>query len=85
MSGAGPNGEGLPVTPPRHNYPLPTNIVTEDGRCWPELFTAGVWIDVLQVLRQHGYPEPTGADLVDLQMALWEFLYGRLKEDDAAG
>ena len=39
-------------------------------------FTAGLLSDMRDVLRKHGYPEiATGRDALDLQMALWRFLY----------
>jgi hypothetical protein len=44
-------------------------------------FTLGLAIDVAQVLQQHGYPEITnGLDFVDLQQALYRFLYTGPKE-----
>lgn len=52
-------------------YPLPAP--TDDPR-----FTMGLLIDVVKVLEQHGYPQIThGLDLVDLQQALFSFLYRR--------
>jgi hypothetical protein len=51
------------------SYPLPR--VDHDPR-----FTVGVSIDVAGVLVKHGYPEITsGADLRELQQALFRFLY----------
>ncbi|MFJ8857058.1 hypothetical protein ACIRD8_01355 [Streptomyces sp. NPDC102451] len=38
-------------------------------------FTRGLSIDVADVLVRHGYPEPTGLDWVELQLALFRFLY----------
>ncbi|MDI3408852.1 hypothetical protein [Streptomyces cavernicola] len=40
-------------------------------------FTVGLLHDVRTVLEDHGYPEiSNGLDLLDLQMALYGFLYG---------
>lgn len=40
-------------------------------------FTLGLALDVAEVLHQHGYPQITcGADVVELQQALFRFLYG---------
>ncbi len=40
-------------------------------------FTFGLALDVAKVLHEHGYPEITGGlDFVDLQQALFGFLYG---------
>jgi hypothetical protein len=50
-------------------YPLPRPAA--DDR-----FTFGLLIDVLDVLETHGYPRPAaGGDLVELQLALFRFLY----------
>jgi hypothetical protein len=50
-------------------YPLPAD---DDPR-----FTIGLTIDVAKVLEQRGYPPVrTGRDLVELQQALYGFLYG---------
>lgn len=39
-------------------------------------FTLGLALDVAAVLEQHGYPPVrAGLDLVDLQQALYRFLY----------
>ncbi|MYR71310.1 MULTISPECIES: hypothetical protein [unclassified Streptomyces] len=40
-------------------------------------FTRGLSIDVADVLVQHGYPELAGLDWVELQLALFRFLYGK--------
>lgn len=41
-------------------------------------FTRGLTLDVAEVLQRHGYPPITaGGDFVELQMVLFEFLYGR--------
>lgn len=40
-------------------------------------FTLGLALDVAEVLHQHGYPQITaGGDLLELQQALFGFLYG---------
>jgi hypothetical protein len=50
-------------------YPLPRPDA--DPR-----FTFGLLIDVLDVLETHGYPRPAaGGDLIELQQALFRFLY----------
>ena len=57
--------------------------MTGDGRAYPlpaadgdPRFTFGLVIDVAEVLEQHGYPSPqSGRDLVELQQALYRFLY----------
>ncbi|MFJ8929316.1 hypothetical protein ACIRLA_22325 [Streptomyces sp. NPDC102364] len=39
-------------------------------------FTLGLTLDVANVLVEHGYPKVTaGLDFVDLQQALYRFLY----------
>ncbi|MFF7308110.1 hypothetical protein [Streptomyces sp. NPDC008137] len=44
-------------------------------------FTLGLAFDVKKVLEQHGYPEITnGLDFIDLQQALYQFLYTGPKE-----
>ncbi|MEV5944492.1 hypothetical protein [Streptomyces sp. NPDC051994] len=41
-------------------------------------FTLGLALDVAEVMHQHGYPQITsGVDMVELQQALFGFLYGR--------
>jgi hypothetical protein len=51
-------------------YPI-TPVPAEDPR-----FTLGLAIDVAAVLEAHGYPKITaGLDFVDLQQALYRFLY----------
>jgi hypothetical protein len=54
-------------------YPLPA--VDDD----PPRFTVGLVLDVARVLAEHGYPPvaAAGADLVELQQALFRFLYVR--------
>ena len=50
-------------------FPLPP--ADDDAR-----FTFGLILDVRDVLTQHGYPQMTsGDDLVELQQALFRFLY----------
>ena len=49
-------------------YPLPP--VEEDPR-----FTIGLSLDVAAVLVDHGFPPVHGLDLVELQQALYGFLY----------
>lgn len=51
-------------------YPLPAQ--PDDPR-----FSFGLVLDVANVLAIHGYPKPTsGRDLVELQQALFRFIYG---------
>ena len=50
------------------NYPLPRP--DDDPR-----FTLGLATDLRDVLTKHGYPDMTGMDLVNLQQALFSFLY----------
>lgn len=50
-------------------YPMPAP--EDDPR-----FTFGLMLEVARVLEEHGYPKITnGLDLVELQGALWRFLY----------
>lgn len=53
------------------NYPRP--VTDSDPR-----FTFGLILDVADVLTRHGYPplSDDGMDHVDLQQALFRFLYG---------
>lgn len=61
--------------PTERAYPLPRP--DDDPR-----FTMGLLIDVCDVLTKHGYVRPShGLDLVDLQSALFEFLYGKAQFD----
>jgi hypothetical protein len=58
-------------TPPagaERAYPLPQPA--EDAR-----FTFGLLYDVAHVLIEHGYPQMTGRDLVELQQALFTLIY----------
>lgn len=52
----------------KRNYPLPRP--SHDPR-----FTSGLAGDLADVLKRHGYPQFTGADLMELQTALFVFLY----------
>ncbi len=57
------------MTGPTRNYPLPQP--DDDAR-----FTFGLTLDVAAVLEKHGYPAvAAGADLRELQAALFRFLY----------
>jgi hypothetical protein len=60
-------------------FPLPMPGSGDDSR-----FTFGLLVDVRSVLVDHGYPaaDMTGLDLVELQHALFRFLYRR---EDATG
>lgn len=54
-------------------YPLPRPA--DDPR-----FNMGLMIDVARVLEEHGYPKITaGRDIVELQMALFGFIYEEAK------
>ncbi len=66
--------EELRRSHPGRNYPVPADIEV-DGVSYSRMFTAGVWIDVVEVLKRHGFPQPTGMDIVDLQMALYDFVF----------
>lgn len=58
-----------PLGPAPRSYPLPRQ--PDDPR-----FSSGLIIDVAEVLAAHGYPKLTsGGDLVELQQALFRFLY----------
>lgn len=52
------------------NYPL-----IEPGGLAAQ-FTAGLVADVADLLVRHGFPAPSGADLLELQQALHDFIYG---------
>lgn len=54
-----------------HERAYPATRDGNDGR-----FTIGLVIDVVSVLQLHGYPPPKGLDYVELQDALFTFLYG---------
>lgn len=51
-------------------YPMPAP--DKDPR-----FTLGLLYDAAKMLEAHGYPMPTAADLVELQVVLIGFLYAR--------
>ncbi|MEV8510822.1 hypothetical protein [Dactylosporangium sp. NPDC051484] len=56
-------------------------VKPQDGDGDPR-FTFGLVLDVAKVLAAHGYPDLSnpavarGGDLVDLQLALYRFIYG---------
>lgn len=55
--------------PKERAYPLPRP--DDDAR-----FTLGLTLDVAKVLEEHGYPPVVaGADFVELQSALFRFIY----------
>ncbi|MFF3096228.1 hypothetical protein [Streptomyces cyaneofuscatus] len=57
--------------PAERSYPI-TPRPEDDAR-----FTAGLALDVADVLTRHGYPRPaSGPDWVELKLALFRFLYG---------
>jgi hypothetical protein len=66
---------------PERNYPLPRPTVVAAGGADDQRFTVGLTIDVAQVLTDRGYPPMTGRDLIELQQALFGFLY----RDNLAG
>jgi len=57
-------------------YPVPVEAPADDSR-----FTFGLVLDVARVLAAHGYPPMTGqydgkgADLIELQQALYGLIY----------
>lgn len=53
---------------PDRLYPMPAP--DDDPR-----FNFGLLYDTAKTLEAHGYPAPTGDDLVELQQALLRFLY----------
>lgn len=57
-------------------YPAGYPVDGKDSR-----FTFGLFHDVARVLESHGYPELTGADYVELQQALFRFLYDTTQEE----
>ncbi len=67
-----PREAELPVPAAAHTqrrYPLPRP--TEDPR-----FTIGLALEVADLLARHGYPRPEGGqDIIELQQALFRFLY----------
>jgi hypothetical protein len=56
--------EAMP--PPAYPLPLPA----DDPR-----FTHGLFHDIAEALQHHGFPRPTGADRVNLMIALHQFIY----------
>lgn len=58
-------------------YPLPRPA---EGGSDPR-FTLGLLVDVTAVLVDHGYPPLTAMDAVELQVALFRFLYRGRGED----
>lgn len=61
---------------PDRVYPVPPADGDTDHR-----FSFGLLIDVARVLQNHGYPPISkGRDLVELQLALFRFLYGSASE-----
>lgn len=61
--------------PTAYNFPVPK----EEG---DKRLTFGLVLDVAEVFQRHGYPDVTGMDHVDLQSALFRFLYGPRSEID---
>lgn len=59
----------LPTPTRAYPVPMPRNG-DEDPR-----FSMGLLYDVLRVIEDHGYPEMTGRDMVDLQQVLFCFIY----------
>lgn len=57
--------------PSKSKYPLPTPPESNGDR----RFTLGLVVDVRSALLAHNYPEFTGTDLVELELALFRFLY----------
>jgi hypothetical protein len=55
--------------PTAYNFPLPQDDA--DKR-----MTFGLVLEVAEVLKRHGFPDITAMDHVDLQMAVFRFLYG---------
>ncbi|MGW4826672.1 hypothetical protein ACWEOG_03750 [Amycolatopsis japonica] len=70
-----PGDAAPPAAEPARNYPLTPEA--SDTR-----FTFGLGLDVAAVLTAHGYPPLAGgADHVDLQQALFSFLYRSSRKD----
>ena len=67
----------MTVQAPERVYP----VTPMDGDADPR-FTFGLLIDVVRLIEAHGYPSITGRDAIELQLALFRFLYGG---SDAAG
>lgn len=56
---------------PQPVYPVQPQDGDDDSR-----FTHGLLFDVARVIESHGYPKvATGRDLLELQQALYRFLY----------
>jgi hypothetical protein len=77
--------QGIPLTAdlvaagPERRYPISPRPA-EDPR-----FTLGLALDVAKVLHEHGYPNVTsGRDFLELQQALFGFLYVGPDEGDAS-
>ncbi len=69
------------TTAEARRYPLPRPTSGEDPR-----FTFGMFMDVAEVLERHGYPPiTTGRDLLELQMALFRYLYAAESADAVGG
>ncbi|MFF4751770.1 DUF6284 family protein [Streptomyces sp. NPDC002514] len=59
------------VTARARRYPLPPPAAGDDPR-----FSFGLLVDVTKVLEEHAYPPVTaGRDLLELQLALFRYLY----------
>ncbi|KFU82924.1 hypothetical protein SAMN04489729_4246 [Amycolatopsis lurida] len=70
-----PDSGGPPAADHVRNYPV--TVTGTDTR-----FTFGLVLDVANVLTAHGYPPLAGgADHVDLQQALFGFLYRSSRKD----
>jgi hypothetical protein len=52
------------------NYPIGITDVENDPR-----FTVGLIFDVIDVLEQHGFPRPVGADYAQVHAGLFRLLY----------
>lgn len=61
-------------------FPLPRPASGEDAR-----FTFGLLFDIRAVLVDHGYPDMTGLDLVELRQALFRVLYDPTTDDHRTG
>lgn len=65
-----PREEASTAAPAARQYPI--NPAPDDD----PRFTRGLALDVAKALQEHGYPEiSNGLDFVDLQQALYRFLY----------
>ena len=71
--------ENATVTAPERVYPM--KAPADDPR-----FNMGLLIDVIKVLTERGYPKVEhGQDLVELQQALFNFLYAAPTCEDCGG